>query len=305
MRTWRVGTISMGLSLLFLGVVLLLSQFAGFSLTRIMISWWPIILIVLGAEILVYLFQYRKETPLLKYDFLSIFFVGIIGMVGIGFALLSSIGLLDIIDDSFTREERTLDLPIMEHEVDASIKRVVLRAESYPIEVESTPNQEVSIFGTYTTSTGKKEKLVSKLEDYLSIHEKGDTLYISVKKLPTEASPFYDNNPNLEATLLVPEHVKLEIFGNNAQIVLKPRELKGDWSIENASEVSLYPDKNSDIEIKAERVTELFSTQEKWVKNKYEENGHTFQSGSYKTGKGTHRINIMEAYQVSLNKMSK
>ena len=67
MRTWRVGTISMGASLLLLGVFLLLSQIVGWDLTRVMISWWPIILVVLGIEILVYLLLSKSEKPVLKY----------------------------------------------------------------------------------------------------------------------------------------------------------------------------------------------------------------------------------------------
>lgn len=306
MRTWRVGTISMGLSLLFLGIFLLLSQVAGLSLTHIMISWWPLILIVLGAEILTYLFLARKEKPLLKYDFLSIFFVGIIGMVGTGFALLSSIGLLDLIDESLSREEQTLELPTLAQKVDTSISRVVLNAESYPINVEATNNQEVSIFGTYTSYTAKKEKRVSKVEDYLSINQKGDTLYISVKRLPTETNPFHHYDPQLEATVLVPDNVRLEMVGHNDYLTLKPRALKSDWMIENASDVSLYIEENSDIEVKAQKVNELISVQDKWVinqtdKNNPEESGNTFQSGSFKMGDGSHSIKIMGAYQVSLN----
>lgn len=72
MRTWRVGSISMGTLLLFLGVLLLLSQLAGWDSSHVLAGWWPVLLIVLGAEILVYLFQSKEEKPLLKYDFLSI-----------------------------------------------------------------------------------------------------------------------------------------------------------------------------------------------------------------------------------------
>ena len=82
-----------------------------------MIAWWPVILVVLGIEILVFLFLSRQEKPFLKYDFLSIFFVGVIGTVGIGFSLLSSTGILEKMDDWLNREERTMDLPVFAHPV--------------------------------------------------------------------------------------------------------------------------------------------------------------------------------------------
>src|SRR5690606_25524673 len=110
-RTWRVGTVSMGLSLLLLGILLLLSQFLGFQLLHIMAVWWPIILVVLGMEILLYLYVSRQEKPFVKYDFLSIVFVGVIGMTGIGFAILSTTGIMEKVDDYINREERSETLP--------------------------------------------------------------------------------------------------------------------------------------------------------------------------------------------------
>ena len=92
MRTWRVGTFSMGASLVFLGLILFFSRFLDLNLVQVMTSWWPLLLVVLGIEILLYLILSRQEKPLLKYDFLSIFFVGLIGTVDIAFALLSATG---------------------------------------------------------------------------------------------------------------------------------------------------------------------------------------------------------------------
>lgn len=309
-RTWRVGTISMGASLLFLGIFLLLSQFIGLSLSHIMISWWPIILVVLGLEILVYLFLSRTEKPHLKYDFLSIFFVGIIGMVGIGFAVLSSTGLLDFIDKNLTREERTLELPELTTKIDGKIKRVVLNAEHYPISIEGTPSDEVSAFGTYTATLGKGETLVSKVEDYISVYEKGDTLFLNVKRLPQETGGFVNFYANLDATILVPDNVKLEIVGQDNPVTLKPREMKSNWIVENVSEVSIFLEKDSDVDISAVRVGELISQNGEWtITSKDSTNEEYYEeqqskSGSFKLGEGTHSINIVRAYQVSLSMLN-
>src|SRR3954451_19770477 len=136
MRTWRVGTFSMGASLLFLGIFLLLSQLFGLDITRVMIAWWPVILVVLGVEILVFLFLFRKEKSFLKYDFLSILFVGILGTLGIGFALFSSTGMFEKIDDWLNHEEQTMDLPVFEHQLEGDVKRVVVDTGSSPLTIE-------------------------------------------------------------------------------------------------------------------------------------------------------------------------
>ena len=145
MRTWRVGTFSMGASLVFLGLFLFFSKFMGLDLVQVMTAWWPLLLVVLGIEILVYLFLSRQEKPVLKYDFLSIFFVGVIGTAGIVFAILSTTGIMGKVEEVMAREERSFELPAFSYQIDDSIKRVVVRTVGHQMTVESTEEKEVSI----------------------------------------------------------------------------------------------------------------------------------------------------------------
>lgn len=296
MRTWRVGTVSMGISLLFLGIFLLLSKFIGLNLSNILMSWWPIILVVLGVEILLYLFFSRSEKPLLKYDFLSIFFVGILGMVGIGFAIMSSVGLNDLVSDAISQEEQTLELPELSQVLNDEIHRVVVDTSDYPFQVETTPSKEVSMFGTYRASVKKGESLVESVEDYVSVRQKGDTLYLQVKKLPTGYGPFNHQYAEIEATLLVPENVKLELVGYS-DLTLKPRAQKSNWFIENASNVELMVGKNSDVVINSKNADELSSDDGQWEPV----GGNSKSNSLFKIGEGTHSIDIAQAYRVSVN----
>ncbi|MGG0717931.1 hypothetical protein ABE096_10135 [Robertmurraya massiliosenegalensis] len=299
MRTWRVGTISMGASLLFLGVFLLLSQFLDLSLMSIMISWWPVILIVLGIEILLYLFVSRNEKPFLKYDFLSIFFVGIIGTVGIGFSIVSSFGLTDIAKDVISSEERTVELPPLNQTIDQNIKRIVLKTDRENLVVEGTKSQEVSMFGTYTATLPKgQDKLISNVKDYVSINKKGDTLYLEVKSLPRGNGPFLHYYGNMEATLLIPDHIKFEVIGQNNYVILKPRELSNNWTIENVGEVSLQVEENSDFEISASQVQNLQSEDVEWTE---EDKSNENKNGRMKIGEGTHSIDIKRAHYVNVS----
>lgn len=68
MRKWRVGSISMGLSLIALGVTLFLSQLYNWEVTTFILSWIPILLIILGIEILIYLLLSKQEQPIVRYD---------------------------------------------------------------------------------------------------------------------------------------------------------------------------------------------------------------------------------------------
>ncbi|WP_019155478.1 LiaF transmembrane domain-containing protein [Robertmurraya massiliosenegalensis] len=298
-RTWRVGTISMGASLLFLGVFLLLSQFLDLSLMSILISWWPVILIVLGIEILLYLFVSRNEKPFLKYDFLSIFFVGIIGTVGIIFAVVSSLGLTDIAKDVISSEEQTVELPPLNQTIDQNIKRIVLKTDHENLVVEGTKSQEVSMFGTYrATLPNGQDKRISNVEDYMSVQIKGDTMYLQVKSLPRGNGPIFQYYSQMEATLLIPDHVKFELIGQGNDLTLKPRELNSNWVVESVGSVSLQVQENSDIEISASQVESLQSEDVEWTQ---EDKSNENKNGRMKIGEGTHSIDIMNAHYVNVS----
>ncbi len=310
MRTWRVGTFSMGASLLFLGIFLLLSQLFGLDITRVMIAWWPVILVVLGVEILVFLFLSRKEKSFLKYDFLSILFVGILGTFGIGFTIFSSTGMFEKIDDWLNHEEQTMDLPVFEHQLEGDVKRVVVDTGSSPLTIEGITEKEVSMFGTYRSLTGEKEKLISEAKDYVSAKQKGDTLYLSVKKLPSESvEPFGPYGDGLSATVLVPNDVKLEVMGNDNTINLKPRTLRSNWTIDHASDLSIQMENAGDVKVTVKDVQDFQADLEKWniIEESTEEGTEegieepAIKEASYQTGNGSHHLQIMNSYQVNVD----
>ncbi|PAE43107.1 hypothetical protein [Bacillus sp. 7884-1] len=301
MRTWRVGTFSMGASLVFLGLFLFLSRFLGFDLVHVMTAWWPILLIVLGIEILLYLFFSRQEKPVLKYDFLSIIFVGLLGTVGIVFAMLSATGIMEKVEDVVAREERSFELPDFSYQMDDSIKRVVLRTVGYQTTIEATDEQEVSMFGTYRTQTSKKEKLVKSADEYVYANKKGDTLYINVKTLPNKLGPFY-SHPKIASTILIPKGVKLEVIGNGNDLTLNPRALENDWSINGASSIDVKVAENSNLNIAAVGVSEVNGKDGAWqVTEKGDPNEGIERNAEYQSGEGKYRINITNTQYVSLN----
>lgn len=78
MRKWRVGTFTMSLLLIAVGVVLLIGEIKGFSGLDKIIVWWPIILIILGLEVLLNVVLSKNEHSQIKFDGFSIFMIIII-----------------------------------------------------------------------------------------------------------------------------------------------------------------------------------------------------------------------------------
>lgn len=75
----------MGILLIAMGLLLLISEIIGADGLAIIMRWWPIILVTLGIEILIYVFFSKEEQPKIKYDGLSIFLVIFLILVSTGF----------------------------------------------------------------------------------------------------------------------------------------------------------------------------------------------------------------------------
>lgn len=68
-------------------MLLLFSVVKGIQVLDTLTAWWPVLLIILGAEVLLYLLFSKKEQSFIKYDIFSIFFIGVLGSVGIAFTV--------------------------------------------------------------------------------------------------------------------------------------------------------------------------------------------------------------------------
>ncbi|MFT4414618.1 hypothetical protein ACLM5H_12235 [Fredinandcohnia humi] len=316
MRKWRVGSVSMGLSLILLGVLLFVSQLSGTQMIEPLLVWWPLILIVLGIEIVVYLFLSKQEQPIVKYDFLSILFVGIIGMIGIGFTLLSSIGLVDEVQSMIGAEHQTLNLPEVEEKISNNISRIVLETSSSTSKIEATEENELHIFGTYrATVLPKADPILSKKEDYVFTKVIGDTMYITVKDPSTKSGPF-STYTTIEPTIVVPNYIRLEVRGNQNNITLYPGSLENHWNVDGVAFVSVHVSKENDLLLSAISRNELANGNVTWdeitttekggVDEVYEEESHDLlYNGKLKLGDGTYQLSIFNSDLVSVNLVEK
>ncbi|RUT36040.1 hypothetical protein EJP77_03325 [Paenibacillus zeisoli] len=75
---WRVGTLTMGLSLLIVGIVILISHVYGYSSWAAAKAWWPIYFILLGIEILAH--SIFRRNMRIQYDVMSIFLISVLAV---------------------------------------------------------------------------------------------------------------------------------------------------------------------------------------------------------------------------------
>ncbi|MEH7223348.1 exosporium protein E [Bacillus sp. JJ1566] len=316
MRKWRVGSISMGLSLILLGVLLFVSQIKGMQMIEPLLVWWPIILIVLGIEIVVYLFLSKQENPIVKYDFLSIIFVGIIGTIGIGFTLLSSVGLIDEVQGVIGAEHRSMDLPVVEEKLADDIKRVVLETNGVTSKIEGSAANELHVFGVYRATVNEKaDPIISEAKDYVFTKVVGDTIYVTLKEPANGAGPF-STYTTMEPTIIVPSSIQLEVRGQHNHVSLYPGSLENNWVVDGASNVSVHVNETSNILLSAVSNNELKSGNMTWdsvdtterggIDEVYEEStSEKLYKGTKKLGEGTYKLSIFNSDLVTVNLVEK
>ena len=153
--------------------------------------WWLIILVVLGIEIIFYLFLSKQENPIVKYDFISILFVGILGTIGIGFTVLTSTGLLTELQSFVVAEDKSINLPSIEEELPDKIKRIVLETSDHEAKIEGSNVNQINIFGTYRANVNPKSNPpIADRDEYTLIKVVGDTMYVTIKAPSRHSSPF-------------------------------------------------------------------------------------------------------------------
>jgi len=70
----RIGTLTLGLSLVYIGIVLILTLFVNLNIVIILLRLFPVILVCLGLEVLLFSIWNKSEEKL-KYDGVSIFLI--------------------------------------------------------------------------------------------------------------------------------------------------------------------------------------------------------------------------------------
>ncbi|WP_416151178.1 hypothetical protein ACM26V_09500 [Salipaludibacillus sp. HK11] len=302
MKTFRVGTVSMGSALLLLGVFLLISTFTGMDLYPVLMSWWPIILIILGIEILLFLFFRGKQELSLKYDVFSIVFIGFLGTVAVVFAIISSMGITEKVSASLFSEEVSTDFPAFDQVVDSEIERIVFETTQGDVSIEGMNNQELTIFGTFNERIlPEASSRVSETDDYMSVNQRGDTLFVTFKDLPIQ--DHWNNYYSMKSfQILVPNDVAVEVRSRGTNLSLRPREVLSNWTVDGGDSVSLYAPKNSDLLIEAIGVNQLSSdNNSEWdLTTDEEESSDERQSGKMILGDETNHFRLTDAYNVAV-----
>ena len=294
MRKWRVGTVSMGATLILLGVMLLLSSTSGMDATSIGVTWWPVLLIVLGGEVLVYLFTAKQEKPVVHYDFVSIFFIGILGTVGMALYTVASLGLVEEVKAQVSGERIEKPLPTLERSIAEEIRTIVVQAGQQPLTIETNKSGEARLFGSYSTNVHKERDLT--LEDIVQTNRVDDTLYVQLLNGPGEGN--YSEGIRFSPILSLPYDVAVEVRGEPYEMNMAIDELGADWSIEEAGYVELQVENDVDATVKTLMPEETHGEVNSTKEEPFGDSGLVERMKVF--GEGTHTIRFSRVDQLEL-----
>jgi hypothetical protein len=204
----------MGLALVLVGVTLIISIWNGTTAFDALIAWWPIVFILVGLEILIYLAVKRKDNPILHYDMFSILFVGVLCFLCIGFAFAAGSGLMQEIRQALGSESRTYDLPEIEQSIPASVTKIIVQTSGAVPTIDTITSREVHMFGNYNVTHSQEDAPVLQLDDVASIHTIDHTLYILIKELPKHIG-LNQSFPHTTLTMAIPKDIPYELRGWN------------------------------------------------------------------------------------------
>ena len=244
-RQWRVGTLSMGLMLIVFGTVLLLGQFTGVPVIEMVSTWWPVILIVLGVEILVSIRFSGEDKPVIKYDILSIFLVLFIGSVTFGLYLLTSVGIIPQVVEVLTSQEYTVQVPEQKMELEDGITRIVVDGSGVRLQVQDGNTDEIVAFGEALVSAKSLEDAADAVAAAGIITQRvGDTLFVDFRPVP-QKNVFHHSSP-ASYTIVLPrgKTVNLKSSGPYA-LNLDIRDAISDWLVTAPNTVNVTVQKDN------------------------------------------------------------
>ena len=291
MKSKRVGTISMAIVLIALGVLIFMSQISKVSTLNIALKLWPLILILLGLEILYYRFVYKDEA-IIKYDILSIFIVFIILITNLGLFALTETGLLTKVSTYALTENYHFDMPINEYTIGSNIKKIIIDESTDMISIRGTDKNSITGSGKVNiNATSKEEAFKYKDEPLFQFKEVGDTVYISLldnRSYPIGYLHPYDIHMNL------PQNMDVEVRNCNS-VDLVYDSFQNNFTLDNIDNVDIRLDSEDNIKINAYvESQDYLGGNIEWKYDKF---------GEYIKGNGNNLIKILNSNNVTVDEI--
>lgn len=270
MRQWRVGSLSMALVLIVLGVVLVTAQFLKIPAVELLVNWWPAVLVLLGLEILLAGYFAKSDAPRFKYDFFAVVMVTLVGIISMGIYGLNSTGLVEAANRAFSSSFYTVELPENHMTLPKEIKKIVLEKIDANIIIFSAENsKEIVSFGQTGISAASREEADAAAQE-VKVKKKiiGDTLYLSLEGIIKPQGLEVQGIHDVSLSLLLPDDLNLGVLKTNNyhSVDLMLDTLHGNWFVQSNGPITVKTGQEADLTIQVGAASQLGGDVD-WIKN--------------------------------------
>ncbi|KAA0546831.1 DUF4097 domain-containing protein [Bacillus sp. BGMRC 2118] len=251
MRQWKIGTITAGILLISLGVLWLGNNIWDIPIHTLIANAWPVLLIVLGIEVLIH--QFFKKEESLKFDGFSIFLVIMLGIISMVIYGVQSTGVLPAISNVINGEKYSNEFQLKE---DAStVEELVVEIPNGDITLSGSDTKEVSVDGVLNIRAEDEKKAKDLLKKSVTLNKVGKKLILKVE-MPSNQSFIdwinYDGtfNISLPKELFVKMNVANgDVEANELLSGTQFELINGDLQLEDVKGVIKVNNQNGSISI--------------------------------------------------------
>ena len=206
-RTWRVGSLSMGVTLMMIGIALAVSIWQDAEAYELLLWVAPVVFIMLGAELLLYLKFSDSKHAVVRYDWISVFFVGLVGSASLGLALLMSTGVFDGIKQGFDMAQRSFFIETEKVELPPEISRVVVHSLT-GVQISEVDISEARLLGQVRYWSAEPIKYDG--SPLMRTNIVGTTMYIMIGSIDYPTGGFFSEAADHQLTLVLPQGIQVE-----------------------------------------------------------------------------------------------
>ncbi|MCY6958683.1 hypothetical protein [Clostridium brassicae] len=223
MRQWRVGSITLGVTLILIGITCILGNIYDLTLVGKIIKWWPVILIIFGIEILVSNTLSEKNLGKLKFDglsgFLILIILGISGVLFIGSHIFNfnkeGINIRGFNNINYKFESKFTKQQVIDPK---TAKKLIISSDLANINLEKSSKQVIEV-NSDIRILNNDEKEAKKIADSIIKVSQGEDIRIDTQK-------DFKNNSNysvsrLNINIKIPEKIYSEVTNEYGSISAK------------------------------------------------------------------------------------
>jgi hypothetical protein len=252
MRQWRVGTFSMGLVLLAVGLGLLYGQINPGPVVNVVVKWWPVVFVLLGMEVLLQYYCNKDEDSRIKYDLFSIIIIVFIVGAGVSLQAINEAGLAQLAREEINARGFVLEMPETRVPVPAEIKKIVVDSGNISnLKIQNTAENSAMLYGQAHLRASSRAAAVKMLPEAVDIdsHVSGTTLYLRLAEVLTSGRS--DRLLGCSFNLLLPERPDIEVNIQGADFQLGPDISGSNWLIRGQGQSDICLPASADLLVTA------------------------------------------------------